>query len=130
MGRTHMLTSTDLMGRVNDMWRRPSPRPIAEIAPWIVGGFTFMVIMSSLYARFLWLPDPLMTIVAWDWVASLMGTWSAALVAGIIKWLVLRIGGSKLYEEEAIPFVGGFILGAALNALVAGIGAYAAFRPI
>jgi len=49
-----------------------------------------------------------MTIVAWDWVASIMGTWSAALVAGIIKWLVLRIGGSKLYEEKAVPFVGGF----------------------
>jgi len=130
MGRTHMLTTTNLMGRVNDMWRRPSPRPIVEIAPWIVGGFTFMVIMSFLHARFLWLPDPLMTIVAWDWVASLMGTWSAALVAGVIKWLVLRIGGSKLYEEKAVPFVGGFILGAALNALVAGIGAYAIFRPI
>jgi hypothetical protein len=48
----------------------------------------------------------------------------------VIKWLVLRIGGSKLYEEKAVPFVGGFILGAALNALVAGIGAYAIFRPI
>lgn len=130
MGRTHMLTSINLMGRVNDMWSRPSPHPIVEIAPWIAGGFTFMVIMSLLYARFLWLPDPLMAIVAWDWVGSLMGTWSATLVAGIVKWLVLRIGGSRLYEEKAVPFVGGFILGAALNALIAGIGAYVMFRPI
>ena len=44
--------------------------------------------------------------------------------------MVLRIGGSKFYEERAVPFVGGFILGAALNALIAGIGAFIAFRPI
>ncbi|MBS7612939.1 hypothetical protein KEJ48_01635 [Candidatus Bathyarchaeota archaeon] len=128
MGRTHMLTSTNLMGRVYDMWNRPSPHPVVEIAPWMIGGLIFMVIMSLLHARFLWLPDPLMSIVAWDWVGSLMGTWSAALVAGIIKWLVLRIGGSRLYEEKAVPFVGGFILGAALNALIAGICAYIIFR--
>jgi len=48
----------------------------------------------------------------------------------IIKWLILRIGGSKLYEDKAVPFVGGFILGAALNALVAGIGAFITYRPI
>jgi hypothetical protein len=130
MGRTIMLTSIDLTFRIYNTWLRPSPHPMVEIAPWMASGFTFMVIMSFLYARFLWLPDPLMAIIAWDWVASLMGTWSAALVAGIIKWLVLRIGGSKLYEEKAVPFVGGFILGAALNALVAGIGAFIIYRPV
>jgi len=113
--------------RINDMWNRPSPRPIADIAPWITGGFIFMVIMSFLHTRFLWMPDPLMSIIAWDWIGGLHGIWMAALICSIIKWLVLRIGGSRLYEEKAIPFAGGFMLGAALNALIAGIGAFIAY---
>ena len=86
--------------------------------------------MSLLHVRFLWMPDPVMSIIAWDWIGGLHGTWMASLIILIIKWLILRIGGSKLYEEKAVPFVGGFILGAALNALVAGIGAFITYRPI
>jgi hypothetical protein len=112
---------------LNVFWSKPSARPVVEITPWVVSGFLFMVVMSSLYARFLWMPDPLMTIIAWDGIGALHGVWSVALIDGIIKWLVLRIGGSKLYEEKAIPFIGGVILGAALNALIAGIGVFIAY---
>jgi len=130
MGVTTCYTTNDLMGRVNHMWAVPSPRPMVDIAPWVTGGFVFMVVMSLLHVRFLWMPDPLMSIIAWDWIGGLHGTWAVALICGIVKWMVLRIGGSKFYEERAVPFVGGFILGAALNALIAGIGAFIAFRPI
>jgi len=118
---------TDFTVRVSDFWQRPSPSPMTDIVPWIGGGLIFMVIMDLLHARFLWMPDPLMSIVAWDWVGGLHGTWAAALICGIVKWLVLRIGGSRLYEEKAVPFVGGFIVGAALNALIAGILAFTIF---
>jgi hypothetical protein len=123
-GVTGCIWAGNIEFRINDMWNRPAPHPIIKIAPWITGGFIFMVIMSFLHARFLWMPDPLMSIIAWDWVASIMGVWSAALVSGVIKWLVLRIGGSRLYEEKVVPFVGGFMLGVALNALIAGFGAF------
>jgi hypothetical protein len=131
LGRTTCFADGgNMMFRVWDVWRRPSPHPMTAIAPWIGSGFIFMVIMSFLHARFLWMPDPLMSIIAWDWIGGLHGTWAVALIDAIVKWLVLRIGGSKLYEEKAVPFVGGFILGAALNALIAGIGAFIAFRPV
>jgi len=130
MGTTWMRGSYDLMGRVDTVWTKPSPHPMSDIASWIMIGVVFVVVVKLLQARFLWIPDPIMSIVAWDWVGSLMGTWMAAFICAIIKWLVLRIGGSKLYSERVVPFVGGFILGDVLNALIAGILALSMFRPI
>jgi len=129
LGTSALLTSYDLMGRYGTFWDKPSPHPMTDIAPWITVGFVFMVVVKLLQARFLWVPDPVMAIVAWDWVGSLHGVWAAALVIAILKWLVLRIGGSKLYSEKVVPLVGGFILGDALNALIAGILALTMFRP-
>ena len=87
-------------------------------------GFLFMVVMSYLCTRFIWLPNPLVAILAWEWITSLCGIWAACLVAWVIKYLVLRTGGSKLYERWVVPFVGGFILGDALEVLVAALTAY------
>ena len=130
MGTTWMKGSYDLMGRVDTVWTKPSPRPMTEIAPWVLTGFVFVVFVKLIQARFLWVPDPFMSIVAWDWVGSLFGTWMAAFVCAILKWVVLKIGGSKLYSERVVPFIGGFILGDVLNALIAGILAFSMFRPI
>jgi hypothetical protein len=128
LGTTWMRGTYDLMGRVDTVWTKPSPHPMSDIAPWVMAGAVFVIIVKLLQARFLWIPDPIMSIVAWDWVGSLMGTWMAAFICAIIKWLVLRIGGSKLYSEKVVPFVGGFILGDVLNALIAGIIAVSLFR--
>jgi len=108
-----------------NFWNRPVNEPLVNVAPNIVLGFVFMVVMRLLYARFLWLPDPLMAIVAWDWVISLHGTWSACLVAYVAKFIILRIGGSKFYEEKIIPFVGGFMLGTAAEVFLAALTSYA-----
>jgi hypothetical protein len=129
MNITTMRGSLDFTSRYNTFWDKPSPHPMTEIAPWITTGFVFVVVVKLLQARFLWIPDPIMAIVAWDWVGSLHGTWMAAFIVAILKWLVLRIGGSKLYSERVVPFVGGFILGDALNAIVAGTLALTVFRP-
>lgn len=110
-------------------WGRPSPRPIVEATPWILVGFVFMVVMRYLYSRLLWLPDPLAAIVAWDWVTTLCGIWLPALVAYVAKFIILRVGGSKLYEEQVVPFVGGFILGTTLEIFVAALTSYALFPP-
>jgi len=46
------------------------------------------------------------------------GVWTSFLVAWILKYLVLRIGGSKAYEHYAVPFLGGTLVGLVLTVLV------------
>ncbi|MCD6563431.1 MAG: hypothetical protein J7K23_05895 [Thermoproteales archaeon] len=65
--------------------------------------------------------DPIGITAAIGWFE---GIWINALLALIIKYLVLRFGGPKLYEERALPAVAGFSMGygffyifAALNEL-------------
>ncbi|MBO3803672.1 MAG: hypothetical protein JTT11_07390 [Candidatus Brockarchaeota archaeon] len=128
LGTSWMRGSYDLMGRIDTVWTKPSPRPMTEIAPWVLAGFAFVVAVKLIQARFLWVPDPFMSIVAWDWVGSLFGTWMAASICAVLKWIILKIGGSKLYSERVVPFVGGFILGDVLNALIAGVLAVSMFR--
>jgi hypothetical protein len=48
-----------------------------------------------------------------------MREWDAFLGAWIAKFLTLRIGGSKAYEEYGVPFVSGGIAGYALANLIA-----------
>jgi len=124
-----MRGSYDLQGRINTFWNAPSPHPLTDIVPWLTTGFVFVVIMKLLQARLLWIPDPTMAIVAWDWIGGLHGTWAAATICAVIKWMLLRVGGSKLYSERVVPFVGGFILGDVLNAIIAGTLAFTMLRP-
>jgi hypothetical protein len=112
---TRLVSAINLSWWSSTLWNLPSVGSMLQLAPWLVIGFVFMVSMEYLCARFLWLPHPLGAIVAWWWLAP----WSAFLIAAIAKYLVLRIGGSKLYEERGLPFVGGFILGHILEKLVA-----------
>ena len=55
--------------------------------------------------------------------------WIVALVDVIIKYSVLKLGGSKLYDEKVIPFIGGIILGTVLDALGANAMYYVMYRP-
>lgn len=126
-GVTGCIWVGNIESRINDMWNKPAPGPIIELTPWIGSGFILMVIVSLVRARFLWIPDPYVFIISWAWEASIGGMWMAALICSIIKWLILRIGGSKLYEEKTVPFAGGFMLGTALNTLIAGFGAFIAY---
>jgi hypothetical protein len=114
---------------LGNFWNRPSNAPISELGTHITIGFVFMVIARWAYSRFLWVPDPITAIVAWSWVISLHGTWIVCLVAYVVKSIVLKVGGSKLYEQWVVPFVGGFILGDALEVLLAAITSYALLPP-
>jgi hypothetical protein len=49
----------------------------------------------------------------------------AAIIALAIKYVVLRVGGTKLFENSAVPFVVGFLVGYGVNAAL--IGALATF---
>jgi len=56
--------------------------------------------------------------------------WLPALIAWILKYLTLRIGGSKLYEEYGIPVAAGFAIVFVSISFIGGIiGIYRWFFP-
>ena len=115
--------------RWGNFWSKPTADPMTDVIPWVAVGFVFMVVMRFLYSRILWLPDPLAAIPAWSWIVSLHGVWFPCLVAWVIKSVVLKVGGSRLYEEWVVPFVGGFISGTAVEILLTATASYIMFPP-
>jgi hypothetical protein len=83
-------------------------------------GFIIVMVLFLLRARFIWWPlHPVGFILATGVAPNWMREWNAFLGAWIAKFLTLRIGGSKAYEEYGIPFVSGGIAGYALANLIA-----------
>lgn len=75
----------------------------------IVIGFAVTIALNSLRMRIPWFPfHPVGYAVSSSW--SLNQLWMALLVAWIIKLLVLRYGGLKLYRQ-VLPFFLGIIIG-------------------
>ncbi|RLI25111.1 hypothetical protein DRO58_06695, partial [Candidatus Bathyarchaeota archaeon] len=124
-----VIKATPIVWGWNSFWNQPARASMSEVAPWVIAGFVFMVVMRYLCSRILWLPDPLMALPAWSWTVGLHGVWFASLVVWIIKSLILKIGGSKLYEEWIVPLIGGFMLGDALEVFIAAIMSYIMFPP-
>lgn len=82
-------------------------------------GFIWTAILSFLHARFVWFPfEPIGFIIATSFSGQWNGVWSTFLVAWVAKTIVLRVGGSALYERLALPLVGGFIAGVALASTI------------
>ncbi|MGQ9515158.1 MAG: DUF6785 family protein [Thermoproteota archaeon] len=111
-------TESDFSGDILwNFWNRPVEGPLTQGALHLLIGFLFMLVGRILYTKFMWMPDPLVAIVAWGWGISLWGAWVPILVAWIVKTLVLKIGGSKLYESMIVPLASGLILGEVLEVL-------------
>jgi hypothetical protein len=82
-------------------------------------GFILTAILSFLHARFIWFPlEPIGFIIATSFPGQWFGVWSTCLVAWILKTIVLRAGGSALYEKYALPTVGGFVAGVVLASVI------------
>lgn len=81
-------------------------------------GFIITAALAILHARFIWFPfEPIGFIIATNFGGFWNCLWSVFLAAWIIKTIVIRVGGSKLYEEWVIPAVGGFAAGIAIVTL-------------
>jgi hypothetical protein len=109
-------------------WFRADPqgivnRPVrGEWIPHFIGGILFAGLLSYLHARFLWFPlDPIGFLLITDGHALIEGLWTTLTAAWAIKLIVLRVGGSKLYEEVGVPVAIGFIAGAVLVSFIGGI---------
>lgn len=90
----------------------------ADYALYGAAGFVIVTALSILHARFLWFPfEPIGYIIATNFGGFWNNLWSVFLVAWVIKAIVLRVGGSKLYSGMIIPGVGGFAAGVAIGTL-------------
>lgn len=56
-----------------------------------------------------------------SWTSTLWGIWFPFLIAWILKYLTLKIGGSRAYEEYGMPLMAGFIAGYMIAVLVGGL---------
>jgi hypothetical protein len=82
-------------------------------------GFVITVALSLLRARFIWWPlDPIGFVIATSLHGGGKGDWAAFVGAWVAKTIVLRVGGSKLYEGYGVPIVGGFMGGVVIANLI------------
>jgi hypothetical protein len=121
---------------MDTMWdssidRYASAGPTSTLFEGMLVGAIITVALSLLRARFVWMPlnplgFPMATAVGISW----WGSWNAFVFAWVAKYITLRVGGSKLYENYGIPFVGGFLGGLALvNIMAHPIGVIRFFYP-
>ncbi|MEM2591817.1 MAG: DUF6785 family protein [Thermofilaceae archaeon] len=101
-------------------WARVEEQFITEPLPqYIVAGFILIALISYLNFRFVWWPlDPVGIVV------GLGGGFATAyILPAFFGWLarrlVYRIGGAKMDEQVAIPFVVGFLVGYSVTQAIA-----------
>jgi hypothetical protein len=102
--------------------------------PWIhifAVGFIAVGLVSYLHSRFMWFPfEPIGFLTAFSMASIFFGVWLPALIAWILKYITLKIGGSKAYEGYGVPIASGFTIGFILIAFLGGlIGVYRFFVP-
>ncbi|RLF23757.1 MAG: hypothetical protein DRM97_04395, partial [Thermoprotei archaeon] len=82
-------------------------------------GIVFVIIVYLLRMRFPWFfwnpVAMMMTLFVMEWM------WLNCLIALIIKVIVFRVGGAKLYEERAVPAAIGFAMGYGFNFFITAV---------
>jgi hypothetical protein len=96
-------------------------RDITPLVEYGAVGYVVTIVLALLHSRFVWFPlEPLGFVIATGMPGNWYGVWTVFLGAWVLKTLVLRIGGSKLYER-CIPIVGGFLSGVFIMIFVGSI---------
>ena len=88
-----------------------NPKPV-EAAPFVRGTVSALIVIGLTYLRSAWIGCPLHPIgyllcvsFALEW-----GMWNVIFVTWLVKWLVVRYGGLRLYRAS-VPFFLGLVLG-------------------
>ncbi|MEM2850095.1 MAG: DUF6784 domain-containing protein, partial [Candidatus Bathyarchaeia archaeon] len=101
------------------LWGIPMLPETSELISYILFGALITAIISLLRARFVWFPfEPIGLIIGTTASGMYLGIWAAALGAWIIKTLILKIGGSILYEKT-VPVIGGYLAGYTIGSTIA-----------
>ena len=99
--------------------KRLPPQALAPLFSYGTIGFVITFALAMLHARFVWFPfEPLGFVIATSMAGQYYGVWSAFFVAWLVKTIVLRVGGSRVYERYGIPVVGGFLGGVVISIFV------------
>lgn len=92
-----------------DGWLKGVEIPSRNIAWAIAVGFTFTILLNAMRMRFFWFPfHPVGFAVSSSW--SMHQLWMCMFIAWLIKLVLLRYGGLRLYRQ-AVPLFLGLILG-------------------
>jgi hypothetical protein len=92
-----------------ETWVKSPASPDTNTGIAIVVGFAMTILLNSLRMRMSWFPfHPVGFAVSGSWSMGLL--WLPMFIAWVIKLLMLRYGGLKLYRR-ALPFFLGVILG-------------------
>ncbi|MEM2465427.1 MAG: DUF6785 family protein [Candidatus Bathyarchaeia archaeon] len=82
-------------------------------------GFVFMAIMVYLRMTFAWWPfHPVGVIIGMSYFSGFLGFGGAFGITFVLKWLTLKIGGVKAYEEWGIPIAIGVCVGYAVAMVI------------
>ena len=103
-----MIFGVEPWSRMDGWLKAPEPPDMARLTAIIVG-FCFTLLLNSLRMKLGWFPfHPVGYAVSSSWSMHLL--WLPMFFAWIIKLVILRYGGLKLYRK-ALPFFLGVILG-------------------
>lgn len=92
-----------------ETWVKSPASPDTNTAMAIAAGFLMTIVLNSLRMKMSWFPfHPVGYAVSSSWSMNLL--WLSMLIAWIVKLVMLRYGGLKLYRR-ALPFFLGVILG-------------------
>jgi hypothetical protein len=93
--------------------------------PWVphaILGFVIVGLLTILHSRFIWFPfEPIGFVLSMTMGTIVSGLWFSFLVAWVLKTALLRVGGSRAYEDYGVPVAGGFVGGCMLAILAGGL---------
>lgn len=92
------------ISEVGDYWRSGLGHQ-PQLKHWvqIIVGAAIVTVVHILHARFPWFPlNPAGVTLGFCWITFTVTV--PALVALVAKYVILRIGGAKVYEEMVVPF--------------------------
>ncbi|MGC9086558.1 MAG: DUF6785 family protein [Thermoproteota archaeon] len=87
-------------------------------------GFILAGIVALMRVRFAWWPIEICGFAAgasWDWTDNFVGGVLVVFIAWLIKYVTLKIGGRKVFEEVVLPIAIGEIAGEALGVILTGL---------
>jgi len=88
--------------------------------PWALAGFVFSGLIMYLRFRFVWFPLDVYGIYIGA-TAYYLCTIPGCFIGWLLKYITLKIGGTRYFEEYGLPIASGWLIGYSVSILVNGI---------